>query len=88
MHGVAALGQRHGNRGSDGRLADTALAHAHDQSLVAGGDFVDQSSQGRIGHLDLDGLGLTRGGVRGEQCRQGVDPNDVGDLEFHLIQRQ
>ncbi len=49
VHIVTTAGQFHRDSGSDGGLADTALAHAHHQSVSIGLDLVDQIRQRCVG---------------------------------------
>ena len=51
VHLAARLGQRDGDGRGDGGLADPALAHAHDQSVIGPQDLADQPGQGRIGEI-------------------------------------
>ena len=45
MHLVPALRQRDGDGGSDGGLADAALAHGHDDAVAGCCQFVDQGAK-------------------------------------------
>lgn len=47
VHLLAALGQSHGDRGRDRRLADPALAHAQDQAVIRRDQLVHQSVHAR-----------------------------------------
>ena len=42
VHLVAAFGEGDSDGGGDGGLADSAFAHAHDQAVIVGVEFVDQ----------------------------------------------
>jgi hypothetical protein len=42
VHLVAAFSEGDSDGGGDGGLADSAFAHAHDQAVIVGVEFVDQ----------------------------------------------
>ena len=91
VDGVAALHEGHGERGGDGRLADPALAHHHDQPAARRGEVVDQIGQRVPGRLALPRLGHRRrrphpvGTQQGPQRRQ---PHRVERPQRHLVARQ
>ena len=82
LHLVAAGGQGDRDRGGDGRLADAALAHGHDQTSSPGGDLVDQPVQRlRRGHTGGQGGRRVRARVAGRcpQAAQAVEPQRAVD---------
>ena len=89
VHLAARLGQRDGDGRGDGGLADPALAHAHDQSVIGPQDLADQPGQGRIGEIRRWGRAGPGGHACGtEQRAQGLHADHVRRLEGQDVARQ
>ena len=91
MHTVAALHQAHGQGGGNRGLADTALAHDHDEAVAHRGQFVGQAAERFGGQVNGGNTGIGRGdrhGATAQQCAQCWQAHGVEDAQRHFVTRQ